>query len=105
MRDGNRRYRCMRAPTIAPLSLAQNEPLCYHESMVAKSLAQAIARAERLSDADQERIGRRVACYVDRITELREKLDDGIRSLDAGLGKPLDIETIIATAHAGYAKS
>jgi hypothetical protein len=41
--------------------------------------------------------------YVDSLGSLREKLDRGIRSLDGGLGKELDIEDVIGRANAGPA--
>ena len=41
---------------------------------------------------------------VDQVARLRAELEVGIRQLDAGLGEPLDIEEIIATAHANYGR-
>ena len=73
--------------------------------MVAKILTQAVEKARSLPLRDQERIGRDLNRYVDSLATLREKLDQGIQSLDAGLGKELDIEDVIARANAGHAKS
>lgn len=72
--------------------------------MPAKTLDQAVARAKLLSAADQQRIAQRLDRYVDELAEVREKLDAGARSLDAGLGRELDIEDLIARANAGYAE-
>ena len=49
-----------------------------------KTLEQAIAEVAALPDADQERIGRRLLSHVAKLRCLREQLDKGTRSLDAG---------------------
>ena len=64
----------------------------------------AVEKAQALPLPDQERIGRDLSRYVDNLAELRGKLDQGIRSLDAGLGKELVMEDVIARANAGHAK-
>jgi hypothetical protein len=60
-----------------------------------KVLEQAIAELPRLPEADQEQIGRSLLSLVDKIRQVRAELDKGIRSLDAGEGKPLDLEELI----------
>ena len=60
-----------------------------------KVLEQAIAELERLPEADQEQIGRSLLALVDKIRLVRAELDKGIKSLDAGEGKPLDLEELI----------
>lgn len=72
--------------------------------MTSKILDQAIAKAHELPDADQERIGREIDDYVEGLRRLRGDLDQGIKSLDAGLGKELDIEDVITRANALYAR-
>jgi hypothetical protein len=69
-----------------------------------ETLTHAIAKAQQLPDADQERIGRELSAYVDDLRNLRADLSEGLRSLDAGLGKELDIENVIARARAQHAK-
>ena len=73
--------------------------------MTAKTLTEAVAKARALPQTDQERIARDLDRYVDGLASLREKIDRGIRSLDAGLGKELNIGDIIARANAGHARS
>ena len=70
--------------------------------MAARTLRQAVEKAEALPLPDQERIGRDLMRYVDSLSELRDKLDQGVRSLDAGLGRELDIEDVIARANARH---
>lgn len=72
--------------------------------MVAKTLTEAVEKAEALPLADQERIGRDLMRYVDSLAELRDKLDQGVRSLEAGLGRELDIEDVIARANARHVR-
>ena len=73
--------------------------------MPSKTLDQAIAKVHELPEADQERIGRELSDYIDHLNALRRDLNEGLRSLDAGLGRPLDIEDVIAQARAMHAES
>jgi hypothetical protein len=70
--------------------------------MATKTLDQAVAKAKRLPAADQQRIAEGLDRYVDELAALREKLEEGVRSLDAGLGRELDVEALIARANAEY---
>ena len=60
-----------------------------------KTLEQAIAEVAALPDADQEQIGRRLLSHVEKLRRLREELDKGAHSLDAGKGKTFNIEEFI----------
>jgi hypothetical protein len=60
-----------------------------------KTLEQAIAEVASLPDADQEQIGRRLLSHVEKLRRLREELDKGTRSLDAGKGITFSIEEFI----------
>lgn len=57
-----------------------------------KTLEEALTEAATLPEADQEQIGRRLLSHIEKLRQLRQEIDKGIRSLDAGEGKPLDIE-------------
>jgi hypothetical protein len=72
--------------------------------MRTKTLDQAVAKAKLLSAADQERIAQQLDRYVDELAALREKINQGVRSLGAGLGRELDIENLIDRANAGHAE-
>ena len=63
-----------------------------------KTLERAVAEVARLSESDQERIGKELLAYVEKLQRLREYLSAGIASLNAGEGRPLDIEAVIARA-------
>lgn len=71
--------------------------------MPSKTLDEAIAKAHELPEADQERIGRELNDYIDHLRALRSDISDGVRSLDAGFGRKLDIEDVIRRARATHA--
>jgi hypothetical protein len=60
-----------------------------------KSLELAIAEVATLPDADQEQIGRKLLSHVEKLRQLRAEVDKGIRALDAGKGRPFDIEDFL----------
>ncbi len=60
-----------------------------------KTLEQAIAEVARLPDTDQEAIGRRLLTHVEKLRQLRGEIDKGIQSLDAGKGKPFDVDAFV----------
>jgi len=73
-------------------------------AMKTKTLELAMDKAATLPAATQEQIGREVLERIDRIARLRSELEIGARQLDAGLGEPLDIEEIIATARTQHGR-
>jgi hypothetical protein len=66
--------------------------------MTAKVLEDAIAEVASLPHADQEKIGRELLAHVEKLRRLRADIEKGIRSLDAGKGRKLDIEDVIRRA-------
>ncbi len=66
-----------------------------------KTLQKAIAEVASLPDSDQEEIGRKLLSHVEKLRQLRADIDRGIRSLDEGKGKPIDIEQFIEKMKAG----
>jgi hypothetical protein len=71
--------------------------------MSSKALDQAIAKARELPEVDQEQIGRELNDYIDHLRALRGDIDQGLRSLNAGSGRQVDIEDVIARARAAHA--
>jgi hypothetical protein len=61
-----------------------------------ETLERAIAEVGRLPDADQEQIGQQLLNHIEKLKRLRADIDQGIASLDAGLGREVDIEEVIA---------
>ena len=68
-------------------------------------LKQAVDAAATLPDADQQKIGHDLLVHVEKVRALRADLESGLRSLDAGQGKPVDIEDVIRRARAGRGQS
>ncbi len=64
-----------------------------------KVLREAIAKVEALPEAEQDRIARELIDYVDKLSALRADLDVGIRQLDAGEGRELDINAFLQEMH------
>ena len=60
-----------------------------------RTLEQAIAQISRLPDADQEQIGRKLLSHVEKLTALRDEIDKGVQSLDAGKGSALNMEDFL----------
>lgn len=70
-----------------------------------KVLREAIAKVEALPEADQDRIARDLIDYLDRLAALRRDIDEGIRELDAGRGRPLDIEEFLREVRVKHGKA
>ena len=69
-----------------------------------RTLEIAISKAAALPEAAQEQLGREMLERIDSLAELRAALEVGVRQLDAGEGKELDIEEVIKRARAAHAK-
>jgi hypothetical protein len=72
--------------------------------MKAETLELAVHEAEMLPEAAQEQLGRELLERIDSLDQLRTEVEIGLRELDAGLGKDLDIEEIIRAARADHAR-
>jgi hypothetical protein len=70
-----------------------------------KILERALAEAAKLPDPAQEGIGRELLAHIEKLRALRTDLQEGIRSLDAGEGRTLDVEDVIARARARNGKT
>ncbi len=58
------------------------------------TLELAIEKASKLPEAAQEQIGLEMLERIAAIEDLRKELEIGIRELDAGLERPLDVEDV-----------
>ena len=57
-----------------------------------KILELAVSKASKLSPEAQEQLGRELLERINSLEALRAEIDLGVKELDAGLGKPLDVE-------------
>ena len=69
-----------------------------------KTLEMAIAKVSELPEAAQDEIGRELLARVEALAELRAELQIGIDELDAGQGRPLDVEEFLQELHREHAK-
>jgi hypothetical protein len=70
-----------------------------------RTLEKAFAEVSNLPEADQEQIGQRLLSHVEKLRQLRVEIDKGIRSLDAGEGRPLDIEDFLRRENDRHGRS
>jgi len=70
-----------------------------------RTLERAMAEVERLPADVQERIGRELLAHVEKLRSLRADIAKGVRSLDRGAGRELDIEDFIKRARRRNAKA
>ena len=70
-----------------------------------KTLERAVDEAAGLPEEDQEKIGRQLLAHVEKLQKLRREIDKGIRSLDAGQGRSLDIEWFLKAQNTRYGRS
>ncbi len=69
-----------------------------------KTLEKAFAEAANLPAAAQDHIGRELLAHVRKLRRLRSDIQQGIRSLDAGQGRELNIQDFLKRARKRYAK-
>ena len=63
-----------------------------------KVLDDALAEVARLPEADREAIGRELLAHVEKLRALRADLATGVRSLDRGEGREVDVNRVIGRA-------
>jgi hypothetical protein len=68
------------------------------------TLEKAMAVVADLPKSDQDQIGRKLLAHVRKLRKLRAEFDKGISSLDAGKGRPLEIESFLRRTRRRYAK-
>jgi Arc/MetJ-type ribon-helix-helix transcriptional regulator len=71
---------------------------------MSKLLQEAISEITNLPEADQEEIGRRLLSHIEKLRRLRAEIEKGIRSLDRGEGRELDIEEFIQQMHVRHGR-
>ena len=69
-----------------------------------KLLEAAMAKVATLSPTAQEKIGEELLLHIETVDRLRAELDKGIRSLDRGEGRELNIPDVIQRARIQHAR-
>ncbi|HEY1546051.1 MAG TPA: hypothetical protein VGG01_26910 [Xanthobacteraceae bacterium] len=73
--------------------------------MVAKSVELAVAALASLPERDQDRMGRQVLTYIERLLQLRIEIDKGSRGFETAEGEMLDIEDFLRRQHERHGSS
>jgi len=60
-----------------------------------RALALAVEALKNLPVADQERMGRQLSSYIEKLLWLRVEIDKGIRVLETDTGLPLDVDEFL----------
>jgi hypothetical protein len=60
-----------------------------------KAIELAVEALASLPAADQERMGRQLLTYIEKLLQLRIDIDKGTRALEADAGGPLDVEDFV----------
>ena len=68
-----------------------------------KLFERAAAEVAKLPETEQDRIGRELIAHMEKLRELRGEIDSAARSLEAGKGREIDIEDVIARARSRHA--
>lgn len=72
---------------------------------MSKVFKDAVAEAATLPEAAQDKIGRELRAYLEKLHRLQGDIEQGIRSLDAGTGRAIDVEDVIERARARHDKT
>jgi hypothetical protein len=68
-----------------------------------KTLELAMAKLAELPEPAQEALGRNLLRQIDALAELRADIEVGVRELEAGLGRPLDLDALLKELHEEHA--
>jgi hypothetical protein len=78
-----------------PAGVSWREGSEWQTSQMVKALELAIEALSSLPAADQERMGRQLLAYIEKLLQLRIEVDKGVRALDSGVGSSLDLEDFL----------
>ena len=70
-----------------------------------RTLELAIEALRNLPAADQERMGRQLHSYIEKLLALRIEIERGARVLEAEAGVPLDIDDFLERQNARYGRT
>lgn len=63
--------------------------------MVVRSIELAVAALASLPERDQDRMGRQLLAYIERLLQLRAEIDKGSGAFETDAGAMLDIEDFL----------
>jgi len=70
-----------------------------------RALELAIEALKNLPAADQERVGRQLLTYIEKLQHLRIEIERGVRVLEAEPGVPLDLDDFLLQLHQRHGRA
>jgi hypothetical protein len=70
-----------------------------------RTLELAIEALKNLPAADQERMGRQLISYIEKLLALRVEIEKGIRVLESEAGVPLDVDGFLVQQNARHGRA
>jgi hypothetical protein len=70
-----------------------------------RALELAVEALKNLPAADQERMGRQLSSYIEKLLQLRVEVEKGIRVLETDAGAPLDVDAFLMQQNARHGRA
>ena len=70
-----------------------------------RALELAIEAVKNLPAADQERMGRQLITYIEKLLQLRIEIEEGIRVTETDLGVALDVDEFLVQQNARHGRA
>jgi hypothetical protein len=70
-----------------------------------RALELAVVALKNLPAADQERMGRQLSSYIEKLLQLRVEIEKGIRVLETDAGVPLDVDAFLMQQNARHGRA
>jgi hypothetical protein len=84
-----------RQPFVVALGGVRAKTTRGREWSMVRVLELAVEALGRLPAADQERMGRQLLTYIEKLVRLRVEIDQGVGALDPAAAVPLDVEDFL----------
>ena len=69
-----------------------------------RALELAVEALKNLPAAHQERMGRQLSSYIEKLLQLRVEIEKGIRVLETDASVPLDVDTFLVQQNARHGR-
>ena len=99
--------KCLRSKdSLFPVALGRirAKTLSGGEWPMVRALELAIDALKNLLPADQERMGRQLLSYIEKLLALRVEIEKGIGVLEAEAGAPLDVDEFLKQQNARHGR-
>jgi hypothetical protein len=73
--------------------------------MMVRALELAVEALKNLPTADQERMGRQLSSYIEKLLQLRVEIEKGIRVLETDASAPLDVDAFLVQQNTRHGRA